>query len=52
MIERNLKTLLKIIHLANSPSYSGAEFKEMANLISEEFGVENCRIYVSDKNIA
>ena len=50
MIERNLKTLLKIIHLANSPSYSGAEFKEMANLISEEFGVENCRIYAMDTN--
>ncbi|MBM2838047.1 MAG: sensor histidine kinase [Deltaproteobacteria bacterium] len=50
MLERNLKTLLKIIHLANSPSYSGAEFKEMANLISEGFEVENCRIYVTDKN--
>lgn len=50
MLERNLKTLLKIIHLANSPSYSGAEFKEMANLISEEFGVENCRIYAMDTN--
>ncbi|MBI4746413.1 MAG: GAF domain-containing protein [Deltaproteobacteria bacterium] len=50
MIERNLKTLRKIIDLANSPSYSGEKFKEMANLISEEFGVENCRVYVTDKN--
>ena len=50
MLERNHKTLLKIIHLANSPSYSGTKFKEMANLISEEFGVENCRIYATDMN--
>ena len=50
MLERNHKTLLKILHLANSPSYSGAKFKEMANLISEEFGVENCRIYAMDMN--
>lgn len=50
MSERQLKTLLKIINLANSPSSLGEKLKEMANLISLELGVENCRIYIVDAN--
>ncbi|MEK7814200.1 MAG: hypothetical protein AAB296_10600, partial [Candidatus Desantisbacteria bacterium] len=50
MSERQLKTMLKIINLANSPLSLGGKLKEMANLISLEFGVENCRIYIVDAN--
>ncbi|MEK7850472.1 MAG: GAF domain-containing protein, partial [Deltaproteobacteria bacterium] len=36
--------------MANSPSSLGEKLKEMANLISLELGVDNCRIYVVDAN--
>lgn len=50
MLERNLKTLLKIINLTNSLSSLGEKLKGIANLVSEEFGVENCRIYAMEMN--
>lgn len=50
MSESYLKTLVKIIHIANSQSYPAVMLNEMANIIAEEFDVENCRIYTMDPN--
>lgn len=46
--ERHLKILLRVIHLSNSPVSLGEKLTGIANFLSEEFGVENCRIYVVD----
>lgn len=48
LAEKHLKILGDVIEISNSPSSLEEKLKGMANLISEGFGVDNCRIYVTE----
>ncbi|MEK7851147.1 MAG: GAF domain-containing protein, partial [Deltaproteobacteria bacterium] len=48
MSERQLKILVRTIDISNSPASLEENLKGMVNLISEEFGINNCRVYAMD----
>lgn len=48
MSERQLKILVRVIDISNFPASLEEKLKGMANLISEEFGIDNCRVYATD----